>query len=423
MKRMRKLMRWTAMAGYFLGLATFATPASAAPGDDLTISALTFGPGDHPFFKFGHNAILVQPSSGPGWVYNFGTFAFDSPALIPKFLRGKFKYWLSVSSVEDTMESYAAANRSILAQELDLTPAQKWALWQALRENARPENREYLYDYFRDNCSTRVRDAIDRVVDGAVRRAGLAPAAMTFRADALRMVADFWPEYVGLYLGLGRATDQPISLWEESFLPERLADLLRSVRITDGVPPRSLVKSEKILYQAARPAKPMAPPNWTVYFLLLGGAFGGTMFLLGRLARRFVAARVLFGCALSVVGGILGLLGLIMLCLWLLTDHRAAYSNANILQMAPWSLVLLGYGLGVALGRPRATRRARSIVLSIALFSLAGIVCKLLPGLNQDSWPIIAFCQPLWLGLLGGMVTMTRVSKEARPRVSKEARH
>lgn len=208
-----------------------ARPARAEPAEDLTIFVLTFGPGDHPFFKFGHNAILVQPKDESGLVYNFGTFQFDSAALIPKFLRGRFKYWLSVSGMEATFASYVSDNRTIEAQELDLTPAQKTALWQSLRDNARPENREYLYDYFRDNCSTRVRDAIDRVVDGRVRQAGQRPAAMTFRADALRMTADFFPEYLGLDLGLGRPTDAPITLWDEAFLPERMRDLLRVVRI------------------------------------------------------------------------------------------------------------------------------------------------------------------------------------------------
>jgi hypothetical protein len=99
-----------------------ARQARAEPGEGLTVAVLTFGPGDHPFFKFGHNAILVQTSEEGGLVYNFGTFAFDSPALIPNFLRGRFKYWLSVSRMEDTFASYVSDNRTIEAQELDLTP-------------------------------------------------------------------------------------------------------------------------------------------------------------------------------------------------------------------------------------------------------------------------------------------------------------
>jgi hypothetical protein len=393
-----------ALFGTLLALPT----ARAEPGDDLTISALTFGPGDHPFFKFGHNAILVQQTGGAGWVFNFGTFAFDSPALLPKFLRGSFKYWLSVSSIEETTESYAAANRSILAQALDLTAAQRWRLWQALRENARPENREYLYDYFYDNCSTRVRDAIDRVVEGRVRASGQGPAEMTFRSHALRMVADYWPEYVGLYLALGRGADVPISVWHESFLPERLAALLRAVQLADG---SKLVKSETVLHRAMRPEKPFRPPGFWPYFLSLGMLFGGVLLLLGHLGRRHSAARIAAGISVSVLGGIFGLLGLALIALWAFTNHRAAHANANIMQLAPWAVVLLGYGIGVARGRAKAVCRARFLVLLAAVFSALGVVCKVLPGLNQDSWPIIMFCLPVWLGLLGGLDRLFRAEE------------
>jgi hypothetical protein len=389
-----------------------AAPAvRAEPGDELTVYALTFGPGEHPFLKFGHNAILVQPSEGPGWVFNFGTFDFADPDLIPKFLRGRFKYWLSVGGAEPTMEAYAAENRTILSQELDLTPAQKWALWQALRENARPENRAYLYDYFFDNCSTRVRDAIDRVIDGRIRLAGQAPATRTLRAHALRSVADYLPEYVGLYLGLSRATDQPIDRWAETFLPERLSALLRSVRIPDGTGEKNLVKSEKIVYQSTRPAKPAQPPNWAIYFLVIGGLLGGSFALLGRIARRRTSARVLLGGVTAMLGGVWGLLGLILVCMWAFTNHKVAYANANILQFAPWAVVFLGYGVGVMMGRPGAMRAARRLALSVVVFSALGIVCKALPGLNQDNWPFILLSLPIWLGLWTGLRAVSRTAK------------
>lgn len=381
------------------------------PGDDLTVYALTFGPGEHPFLKFGHNAILVQPSAGPGWVFNFGTFDFADPDLIPKFLRGRFKYWLSVGGAEATMEAYSAENRTILSQELDLAPAQKWALWQALRENARPENRAYLYDYFFDNCSTRVRDAIDRVIDGRLRLAGQAPATRTLRDHALRSVADYLPEYVGLHLGLGRVTDQPIDRWAETFLPERLSDLLRAARLANGTGEKNLVKTEKIIYQSTRPDKPVQPPNWTLYFLGVGVAIGGVLALLGRIARRRPSARILLGGATATLGGLWGLLGLILVCMWAFTNHKVTYGNANILQFAPWAIVLLGYGVGVMLGRPGATRAAGSLALSAAVLSALGIACKALPGLNQDNWPFVVLSLPIWLGLWSGLRAVSRTSK------------
>lgn len=412
-----------AIALSVLAATMLATPvALAEPGDNLTIYALTFGPGDHPFFKFGHNAILVQPKDGQGLVYNFGTFAFDSPALIPKFLRGRFRYWLSVSGVEDTVQSYAASNRSIVAQELDLTPGQRVALWQALRLNARPENREYLYDYFHDNCSTRVRDAIDRVVDGRVRAAGRAPATQTFRDHALRMTADLWPEAVGIDLGLGPSADKPIDRWAESFLPERLNALLATVRIPDGAGgEKSLVKGEKVVFQDVRPAKPAQPPNWTIYFLLAGVALGGAAAGLGRVGGRLLP-RTLLGIVAAAIGLVFGLLGLSLGLLWAFTNHKIAHGNANIVQLAPWSVSLLVFGIGAALGRPRATRRAAAVALSAAAFSALGILLKALPGVGQSNWPFIAFCLPVWTGLwvgLRSLVSACRVAPANEPKVER----
>ena len=376
--------------------------AQAEPGEDLTVFVLTFGPGDHPFFKFGHNAILVQPQEESGLVYNFGTFQFESPGLILKFLRGRFKYWLSVSRMEDTFASYVSENRTIEAQELDLTPAQRAALWQSLRENARPENREYLYDYFRDNCSTRVRDAIDRAAGGRVRQAGQRPVAMTFRADALRMTADFFPEYLGLDLGLGRPTDAPITLWDEAFLPERMRDLLREVRIPGEFGDKPLVKAERTLFAARRPPKPDRPPNWTLFFLAAGLALGALLAGLGRLGGKHPAARVGLGIAGSLLGLVFGVLGLILLSFWLFTDHKAAYANANIFLLAPWSVLLAGYGVGVALGRPAAIRKAFWLMVAAAGFAAIGVLAKVIPGLSQDNLALGAFLLPVWLGLAAG---------------------
>src|SRR5262249_14969631 len=124
------------------GLATAAIAprdARAEDRDDLKVYVLTFGPHEYPFYKFGHNAILVQRQDGDGEVFDFGTFTFDQPALVSKLLRRRFQYWLSVSSVAETLHAYEAANRTIEAQELDLTPAQRWDVLGRLRHNALPE--------------------------------------------------------------------------------------------------------------------------------------------------------------------------------------------------------------------------------------------------------------------------------------------
>ena len=96
-------------------------------------------------------------------------FSFEEPGFLRRFVRGEMDYWMEGFDSERLLRAYAAADRSIWVQELDLTPEQMGALYEFEEWNERPENRFYRYDYYRDNCSTRVRDAIDRVLGGRLR--------------------------------------------------------------------------------------------------------------------------------------------------------------------------------------------------------------------------------------------------------------
>jgi hypothetical protein len=380
-----------------------AAPPASEPGAGLVVSVVTFGPGDHPFFKFGHDAIWIRPLSGEGMIFNFGTFAFDTPDLIPKFLRGRLTYWLSVTPATDALWSYQASNRTIEVQELDLTPAQRQRLFERLRDNAQPDKREYLYDYFWDNCSTRVRDAIDAVIGGQLRTAGAAPAHMTLRAQAQRMTADLPWEFVALSFALGRTTDAPVDRWREAFLPVELRDLLRTVKIERDGAQVPLVKSERVLFQASRPPVAARPPDWTGRYALVGVATGLLLAVLGWIGRRRALARAALGLASAAVGLGLGLLGLVLLLVWIATNHKAAHANANILQAAPWAMALLPLGVGTALGRPWAPAGALLVAATVAAASLLGLAAKLLPGLSQDNLGFIALLLPVWLGMTLGL--------------------
>ncbi len=413
MRLRRRLGLWLFLS-LVAGGALFERTACAESGDDLHVFVLTFGPGDHPFFKFGHNAILIRRDGARGLVFNYGTFAFDSPALIPKFLKGRLNYWLSVSGEDDTLMTYQESNRSIEAQELDLTGAQKQDMLARLRQNARPDKREYLYDYFWDNCSTRVRDMVDVVVGGRVRAVAGAPAEQTLRAHALRMTADWMPEYVGLALGLGSLTDQALTVWQEAFLPERLQALLRRVTVSGPAGERPLVRSERVIFQAARPPKPDRPPDWAPMFALVGILTGGGLFLLGLGSRRWSAARVTIGVVSAILGLVLGLLGIILVLLWVATDHRAAHANENILQLAPWALALVVVGVQVALGRDPAARRAATLAVAAAGLSTLGVFAKVLATFRQDNWAFILLMLPVWLGLAGGLAMVQRAQRSRR---------
>ena len=177
---------------------------------------------------------------------------------------------------------------------------------------------------------------------------------------------------------------------------------MREVRIPGESGDKPLVKAERTLFAARRPPKPDRPPNCTWYFLAAGLALGALLAGLGRLGCKHPTARVGLGIAGSLLGLVFGVLGLILLSFWLFTDHKAAYANANIFLLAPWSVLLAGYGLGAALGRPAAMRTAFWLVIAAAGFAAIGVLAKVLPGLSQDNLALGAFLLPVWLGLAAG---------------------
>lgn len=400
----RNLARTLTLLGAALVLAVAHPVQAQVRGEDLTVSVVTFGPHEHPFFKFGHNAVLIEHASGQGYVYNFGMFDFSSPALIPKFALGRSMYWLARTPRDPTFAAYIEENRTVEVQELDLTPDQRRAMFERLEHNARPENRHYLYDYFFDNCSTRVRDAVDKAVGGQLRAAASARARLTFRGHALRLTADLPWEYVALAFGLGTTADQTVTRYEEGFIPMELRDTLREVKLpAAGGGTRPLVKAERLVFKATRADPPLDPPNRTPIFAAIGLALGGLFALLGWLALSRRWARVAGATLLGLVGTIVGLLGCLLVFLWAATNHRAAHANANILQALPLALVFPFLAAGVARWRPSAVRRATFLAAGAAALSLLGLLFRLVGLVRQDNLAFVALFLPLWAGIAAGL--------------------
>ncbi|MEO7962437.1 MAG: DUF4105 domain-containing protein, partial [Gemmatimonadaceae bacterium] len=141
---------------------------SAEPGAELEMYLMTMGQGDEIWERFGHNALGIRNrSTGEDLVYNWGMFSFEQPGFVPHFLRGLMTYWMAPFDAPLTVLVYERMNRSVTVQELRLSNAQKASLRDFIEWNARDENKFYRYDYYRDNCSTRVRDALDKVLGGA----------------------------------------------------------------------------------------------------------------------------------------------------------------------------------------------------------------------------------------------------------------
>jgi hypothetical protein len=376
----------------------------ATPGSEITIFHLYLGPGDDVYEKFAHNALWVHdPVRGTDRVFNYGAFDFDEPGYWGRFIRGDWLYSLRVDDLNQTIYVYQfILNRSIIAQELNLTAAQRAELRDFLEWNALEENRYYYYDYFRDNCSTRIRDAIDRVLGGSLlATTGDRPTGTTFRWHSDRLVADDPSVRTGLLVGLGARADREISAWEEMFLPEKVRDQLRAHRVPDGAGGfAALVRDERVIFQAVgRQPVREAPPNWLGWYLLAGVLVGALLALLGWAAPRARAARFGFAAFTALWLSLLGTGGLLLLFLWVFTNHTVAHANENLLQFNPLLLALIPLAPALAFGARWAVRPAMVLTAAVVAMSVLGLLLKALPAFGQANLSMIALALPAHLGL------------------------
>src|ERR1041385_272799 len=239
---------------------TRATLPAPTP-DSLRLYLLTMDPGDDVYELFGHNAIWVHnPSQAIDSVYNWGVFSFDQPHFVLRFLRGKMEFYMVPDRFDLTLAEYRQRNRTVWAEELNLTPAEKKSLVDFMHWNMRPENSAYRYNYYLDNCSTRVRDALDRVTGGQIRaQLKRIPADETYREHSLRLMQGMHAMVSGVELLLGEPTDAKLSADEASFLPGQLRRYLLPLKLDGGT--RPLFKSSFVVNQAVRDPEPSSPPR------------------------------------------------------------------------------------------------------------------------------------------------------------------
>jgi hypothetical protein len=367
---------------------------SNAPGANLEISLITYGPGDIYWERFGHDAIEVRDTvSGDAADFNYGVFNFDEKNFFLNFARGHMRYLIDAEVTTDEEDFYKQAGRSITQQRLALTPDQAAALRDFLLWNLRPENAGYNYDYYADNCTTRVRDALDRALGGIIKtRLTTLPGGMTYRQQTIRLMsAQPWLMLI-LDLGLGPYADQPLNAWQESFLPEELQKNLRNVTIPDGHGgTQPLVQSENLLAPNHLDVPPATPPDLRIPLGIAGLLFAGLLVLAWKRAPLVYA---LLGNLFLLLAGTAGLL---MLVLWTLTDHHSAWANANLLLFNPAAFTLLR-PLWLARTGIGPSRLINGVLLLQLITLMIAIFLHLLPGAQQNQpWLLLAL--PCWLAL------------------------
>lgn len=242
---------------------------------DARISVVTCNPGEDVYSVYGHTAIRVlDQAQGIDVVYNYGVFSFDSPNFLYRFAKGQTDYLLLGYEFSSFMPEYVKEKRSVYEQVLNLTPEGKNQLFRALIENAQKENRVYRYNFFTDNCATRVRDMVERNSGSPVRFQESNPTK-SYRDLIKEYHHSFRWTDLGIDLLVGKKAEVPVNSYGQMFLPEYLMAEFAKAEITIDGKTQPLVSETFTLEDYPNSKKKSAMPwpsiAFGVVFLLVAG--------------------------------------------------------------------------------------------------------------------------------------------------------
>lgn len=313
-------------------LLPFLGVAQSKLSENAEIYVLTLGPYQGELYSaFGHSAIrVVDTTEGLDDIYNWGVFDFDQPNFYLNFARGYLYYKLGVHDYERFRDYYIYHNRFIHAQKLNLNKAQKQKLFDYLQWNSLPENQNYRYDYFYNNCATKVRDVMLTVFSDSVKFDG-----SYVKTDySIRDLTDIYLEQqpwgdLGIDICLGLPMDKKATPNDYMFLPDYIESGFNHATI--GSLP--LVSETISVYESREEETKSSlfhPLTVFIVFAILVLALSIWDLRRKKLSKWFDA--LLFG--------VLGLIGFLLFFLWFFTDHQAAALNFNLLWAFPLHLVV-----------------------------------------------------------------------------------
>ncbi|RZN78733.1 MAG: DUF4105 domain-containing protein [Winogradskyella sp.] len=322
---------------YFLTLLfffSFSFSQNMQLSSNAEISVLTVGQGDNLNDAFGHSAFRIKDrNSGLDVVYGYGRYNFNTPNFYLKFAQGKLNYLMGKRKFSDFFELYRFYDRTIEEQKLDLSQEQKQRLYNYLINNYKPENRAYLYDFFYDNCATKIRD----VANVASNRTIIYPELNNENKKSFRNLIheevghNTWGSF-GIDIALGSIIDKTATQEEQMFLPKYIFESFGNANI-NGKP---LVKSTNAIYKSKH-----------------GVSYKTSFFISPIFIMCLIAAGILFitykdnkGNKRSnwldfILFSISGISGVLLLFLWFGTDHTTTGYNYNLLWAFPLNLFTL----------------------------------------------------------------------------------
>lgn len=307
----------------------FAQEYTASDNARFTLLSCTSGPDLYSIF--GHTAIRYEDTLNGkqvDWVFNYGTFEF-SDDFYWKFAQGKLDYKLSMEDFGSFQQEYIYTGRGIYEQELLLTPAEKKELFELLETNYQPENRTYRYDFFYDNCATRVRDILVKATSRPVQFTYAYDRSYTFR-EAIQRYLDHmpWSDF-GIDLALGMPCDRIMEKGQAMFLPDSLMLEFNYATVGEDALVAPAIEMLPAEYELSDDSL-YTPINVFGFFLIMQVLFGWWMTKKSKLQTPL--DRILFF--------VTGVVGVMVVFLWFFTDHTATKWNLNLLWANPITLLL-----------------------------------------------------------------------------------
>lgn len=328
-----------------------------------TVSVVTCGPGEELYTAFGHSAFRIfDPISRIDKIYNYGTFNFNAPNFYLNFAKGNLIYQLSTTNFSYFLRAYQYENRWVKTQTLDLTPQEVLQFYEFLENNAKPENRLYRYDFFYDNCATKIEDVIKAVLKDKVVSSN---SHITSEKTHRDLIADYTKQFswgkFGIDLALGSVIDKKANKDDYKFLPDYIFKALENTSIKRENTLKPLVKkTTKILGHRSLESKNTFLTPFLVFFIL-------SVLLLWLTYKDYKQKSrnrwVDFGLYFTT-----GIIGSIVLLLWFATSHTATYKNYNFLWAFAPNFVVSFYMLKQDL--PKWITRYNSLLLVLLVVTI-----------------------------------------------------
>jgi len=393
---------------------------------DLTVKLVTIGPADAIYTWWGHSALIVEDTRlQTARFYNYGLFSFEQENFVLNFAMGRLWFQVGASDANRELAYYRYLKRSIHIQTLNLSAQKRLEMARFLEKNILPENRTYLYDHYYDNCATRVRDLIDRTVDGQLSAAADESGRMTLRQHTRRFTFhSSLMDWLLMFL-MSDVIDGSIRQWEEMFLPVELeSNVARLVYLDENGLQKPLVSDSLLFYDSeeTRSIESSAPAHWP-WTLAFGCVFAFLILALGFWQRSGAkAAWILYGSCSAAVALVIGLLGTVLFFLAIFTDHTVTYANENLFLANPLTLFIVPFGIITAIKKRAEPRVGRSVSLGwlqLLWMVLAGLgalylVLKLVPAFNQENGLAVATIIPVLFGFAGSSLLSWRGRKKPR---------